>query len=479
MEAQARRKLLLATGCVVSLLAVRALLSAYLIKQGFRALSDDDYSRVVVAQSFALRPSLDPSQTSWLPFPFWLYGAVMKICGGTIATARATAFGIGLLSVLGVWQASRWLGLSRGASWLGALLTCLIPYSAWLGATTTPDVYSASLLLLGCCSLSRRRWAIRALGAVAVVAAALSRYEAWPVALVWALFAAVDGIRTRHWKHWTLLVLVVTPAIWWLLHGLSLHHNALFFVQRVTAYRRALGVSGARLSTPWHFFSDVPELWALASVAIVAAIHWKIRFWRAHWLRPAWGVASVLVFLCWSDWRGGAATHHVGRTVLVAWYFSAVLVAACLNRTVRVIGWHRRALFIPLVITVCILTAGIIRPRLTTIDGFCLRHEEVLIGELAAARVAPGQRLAIDTRDYGYFAVQAGFARPNDTVIVERHDPRSDPLPDPWRTSSNALRVLTNQRVQWVVAPVTRQDQLSEIAEIDYRGSTLLLARLN
>jgi hypothetical protein len=33
-------------------------------------VSDDDYARVVIAQRLSL--ALDPSGTSWLPFPFWL-----------------------------------------------------------------------------------------------------------------------------------------------------------------------------------------------------------------------------------------------------------------------------------------------------------------------------------------------------------------------------------------------------------------------
>src|ERR1700690_3508203 len=133
---------------LIILLVFRALVSIIVMRTGFRALSDDDFSRVVIAQSFAAHPSLDPSGTSWLPFPFWLYGTCMSLLGATLANAQLIAFSLGLLGALGVWIAGRWLGLSRNASLLGAIIACCLPYSAWLGVATTPDYCNAVLILL-------------------------------------------------------------------------------------------------------------------------------------------------------------------------------------------------------------------------------------------------------------------------------------------------------------------------------------------
>src|SRR5262245_35515505 len=54
---------------------VKAAVGALVLAGGFRAVSDDDFSRVVLAQQWALKPHLDPTGSSWLPFPFWIYGA--------------------------------------------------------------------------------------------------------------------------------------------------------------------------------------------------------------------------------------------------------------------------------------------------------------------------------------------------------------------------------------------------------------------
>ena len=62
----------------------KAVVSSLVWASGFRALSDDDYARIVIAQRFAESPSLDPTGTSWLPLPFWLNGGAMLLFGASV-----------------------------------------------------------------------------------------------------------------------------------------------------------------------------------------------------------------------------------------------------------------------------------------------------------------------------------------------------------------------------------------------------------
>ena len=55
----------------------KAAVSALVLALGFRAVSDDDFARVVLAQEWAHAPRLDPPGTSWLPVPVWIYGALV------------------------------------------------------------------------------------------------------------------------------------------------------------------------------------------------------------------------------------------------------------------------------------------------------------------------------------------------------------------------------------------------------------------
>ena len=458
-------------------------MSAYVIRSGFRALSDDDFSRVVIAQSFALHPSWDPSGTSWLPFPFWLYGTCLAVFGASLAKARAVAFAIGLLGAAGLWLAGRWLGLSRRASVLGVVIGSTIPYAAWLGVATTPDYFNAILLLLAGCSLARAKFLIRVLGAIALCAATLSRYEAWPVALVWALLVAIEAMRRKDNKSLLLAAFVLAAPLGWMLHGILHHHDALFFVKRVVSYRRALGVADgsvlSRLSSaPRHLLQDVPELWTMGFVLAIASKWHKTQPLRRRWTNTLLCMLGILLFLMIGDWRDGTATHHVGRTLLPLWLFAAVILAKTVvafakrsSRTVNLSGIFAIGAAYALALLV-------IRPAITQLDGFCPRLEETEIGTAASIQLPIGSRLSIYTDDYGYFAVQAAFARPGDAFVLDSHDPRR-PAANDVLASAGALRNAISQRgSQWLVLPTSHESSLSPNMRIQFRGHKLLLAEL-
>jgi len=130
----------------------RALVTITCWWSGFRAVSDDDYSRIVIAAHFAHHPSPDPSGTSWLPLPFWLYGVPMALFGDSLTTARVVALLLGSGAAVVVWAAGRWLGLSERAALAGSLGAVLLPYGSWLSAATVPEAPTAALLLLGAVS---------------------------------------------------------------------------------------------------------------------------------------------------------------------------------------------------------------------------------------------------------------------------------------------------------------------------------------
>src|SRR5258708_3062804 len=92
---------------------LKIVVGAWLLHLGFSHISDDDYARVVIAETFAHAPKLDPSGTSWLPFPFWLTGSVMMAFGRSLPVARALAFALGVISVAPVYLAARAIGISR------------------------------------------------------------------------------------------------------------------------------------------------------------------------------------------------------------------------------------------------------------------------------------------------------------------------------------------------------------------------------
>ena len=182
--------------------AVHALACVLVLALGFDHVSDDDFARVTIAQSFAHAPKLDPSGTSWLPFPFWALGSVMVVAGRSLAVARVASIAFASLAAVLPYVALRMTGASRRAAhrsrWRSRTLS---PWSLWLGAATVPESFTASFTAAAAIALgSPRGPRLRAAStrsgfALALLAACLSRYEPWPVAAVLAIVLAVRGVR--------------------------------------------------------------------------------------------------------------------------------------------------------------------------------------------------------------------------------------------------------------------------------------------
>jgi hypothetical protein len=167
---------------------LKLVIALVVLALGFSHVSDDDYARTVIAQSFAHSPRLDPSGTSWLPLPFWITGAAMAALGRSIEVARGTAVVLSIVSAVLLHLALRRAGVARAVAFVGVLVAMATPWNAWLSAAPVPESFVPALLASCTLLASDRRAA--PLAAVAVFAASLSRYEAWPVCACFAVLCA-------------------------------------------------------------------------------------------------------------------------------------------------------------------------------------------------------------------------------------------------------------------------------------------------
>lgn len=441
-------------------------MSAVCLWSGFRAVSDDDYARVVIAARFAASPSLDPSGTSWLPLPFWLQGLPMMLFGDSLATARAVAFCLGMVSAVLVWRAAVLLGLTPRAALLAGLAAVLLPYGAWLSVATVPEAFCAALILLGAVSLTRPEPRLRLEGGLALGAACFCRYEAWAPTLVFGALCGLQALRSRRrvgatltrgtdLELWLPACLALSPIALWLLHGVVRHGDPLFFVARVSAYRAALGRPptdwlSALLGVPWAIVRFEPELFAVTSVALA----WSVRRGRhpfaAGALGPVLALAALVAFLIAADITGGSATHHPERSLLPVFWFLVLLSAGLLSQLAEAGsgGWRVPLLALPL----ALLGNLLLRPALR--ETFAERHEEEQVGSLLRSVGATG--VALDSDDYGYFAVQAALGYGKSWPLSDL-DPRRQQLPRP--TTSEALaRRLQAGPARWLVLPRSRAE---------------------
>ena len=289
-----------------------------------------------------------------------------------------------------------------------------------------PEVPCAALILFGAATLARNEPKLRALGGLALTLACLSRYEAWPVAGVFAGCTLLGALKQRSLLPAAALALS-GPALW-LLVGQLEHGHALFFVTRVASYRRALGPSAAGgslvtrlLEYPGLLLAAEPEVWLV--LAVVTALAWRVaeRQLLVPYRRAGLALLALLVFMIFGSVRDGVPTHHAARVFLPLWFFACALCGHGFEQA-RLHGARgSRALL--LACSLSALTAGLfLRAKLLPQEGFAERRLELAAGREAKRRALPA--LCIDTPDYGYLAVQAAFGSPSRSHPLDDHDPR-------------------------------------------------------
>jgi hypothetical protein len=407
--------------------AVKAVLAASVLLHGFSHVSDDDFSRVVIAEGFAHAPKLDPSGTSWLPFPFWVNGAAMMLLGRSLPAAWRIATELGVVAPLFVYAALRVRNVQHAC--LLALAAFAAPWLAWLSVATVPEAFTAGLASAGVIalydarSLDRRDVAF----AACLLCACLSRYEAWPMAAA-ACVAVVNrarrfgGARLGVIGAIAIAVLVLGPLGWmaWNAHA---HGDALHFLARVSRFRQNAGqAEGSAFDKSLFVLASVREapeiMFALVPALAGLAID---RTMRARWSGPLSACLATFAFLTIGAMRDGAPTHHPARALTIVFpvVFAAGLdsVRALYERFVRAWpqGW-RGALAMIAVLGVVALPAWNLDERpgdgpSENRDHQVARGLELRDYRVPHARVTPCA--------YEHFALIAAYGAPENVTIVE------------------------------------------------------------
>lgn len=398
---------------------------------GFRAVSDDDYARTVIAQQFAAAPHWDPSGSTWLPFPFWLSGLAMRLFGPHLWVLQVLAIPCSLASALAVYLAGQWLKLERPVALLAALGAALLPHAVWLGAAVIPDGYCAALAVLGLASSTTQQLRLRVIGGGLLSTAALCRYEVWSVCAFVAALTLFDAIRQRRASLLIAAGLSLAGPLAWMLYGKLHYGEPTFFISRVASYRHMLGRSAKSLAEglfayPRALVCAEPELSVGIGLALPLMFDWRL---PANLKRPLLGAGCLLGFLVWGNLQDGAPTHHPERPLLCVWLVGTLTAASAL------LHWRRRLGSKLLLLLPCVLTLTVLRSWFTRRDDFAEREQELALGRRALALLphspdsdAERQELLIDTGDYGYFAVITGFEQPARAFGLVDQDPRQPKL---------------------------------------------------
>jgi hypothetical protein len=428
--------------------ALYALGCVLVLALGFDQVSDDDFARVTIAQSFAHAPKLDPSGTSWLPFPFWALGSVMVVAGRSLAAARIVSIAFSSAAAVLPYLALRTTGASRRASMLALAFAMLSPWSLWLGAATVPESFTASFTAAAAIALGSRRApgpgsAARIGFALALLAACLSRYEPWPVAAVLAVVLATRGLRPpadasrsgaatapRARDDLVLAAIVAAGPLLWMAWNVHAHGDPMHFFQRVARFKRALGEAtpstlDALLLYPRLFVTRRPDIVVAVALAFTGG-HIFVRSReevRAAWLVPLGCAAAQVAFLAYGNARDGAPAHHAERALLGVVFLTAMFAA-----DVLVLAWPAAlaralapALACVAVVALAWLGTGVMAFHDVPGSGPA-EDRTAQISAGSALRTENVEHVVLTPCAYEQFAVVAAFGAPEKVTTLPRTD---------------------------------------------------------
>jgi hypothetical protein len=420
---------------VVAIAVGHALLCVGARSLGLDHISDDDFARVTIAQAFAHAPKLDPSGTSWLPFPFWVTGGLMLVVGRSLAIVRALSISIASIAATAPYLALRYAGVARRTALAATVFAFLTPWAVWLGASTVPESFTASLTSAGVIGIaatlygaSAARWRAPTLFGLAITAACFSRYEAWPVAAVMALALAAQAVRaetaTRRQHDFAIALLCASAPIAWMAWNAHAHDGPLHFFRRVSTFKRALGEGttdplSALLLYPRLLFTVRPEVTVPALLLLPTL---REPSTRRRWGIPLIAVLAQVLFLAYGNARDGSAAHHPERALLspllllalfvvdVGWQSIAVSIREGRQRTARA-----------MVGCVAILWVASLVRDATDIPGRGPTEErDEQIARGLALRKTQATHLTVTPCGFEHFALLAAYGAPETADIKPR-----------------------------------------------------------
>lgn len=401
---------------------------------GFRAVSDDDFARVVIAQRFAAAPTLDPTGTSWLPFPFWTLGGAMRLFGSTLEAARVLSIGAAAMSGALVAAVAIAAGMHRRRVMAAAIVAAAMPWAMQLAVATVPEVPAACCAAAGAIALASMSPNVRMVGGLALLMSTLSRYDAWPVAVAFAIVTLLDARRDRRFVV-AALVAALGP-FGWSLWQLARYGDAFRYLRLVRSYRRALGQGPSLLvrfiGYPYGLVEEMREALAAGILGASCALVVERRGDRTNldWRRPLLLALLQLIVLIAGDVRDGAPTHHAERALLgpatIVIFASGDAIFAWLEGTT---SRFKRVAFASIAFVALSFWIGLRLHRSLRWYAEAPRPRELAAGRVLAA-LPLDTRVLLDTRDlpsgldYGYYAVLAAFGRPHLAEVDRDQDPR-------------------------------------------------------
>lgn len=129
------------------ILVIRVILTIFIFRDGFVALTADDYGRIVSAAVWIKKPFV-PWSGVWLPFHMFFFGLLLKLCWSLFWMPRVVIIIFGLTSIITIFFIGKTLFKNNIVALAGAALVSLNPGHIWLSSTPLTELICNTFILI-------------------------------------------------------------------------------------------------------------------------------------------------------------------------------------------------------------------------------------------------------------------------------------------------------------------------------------------
>lgn len=373
----------------------------------------------------------------------------MAVFGRSLDVARAASIAIASLAATLPYLALR-LGpaeASRIRALLAVTFAMISPWGLWLGASTVPESFTASFTSAAVVALGGvgkpkgevcKECKMQVMFALALLAACLSRYEAWPVAAVLAFVLSTRQFRQfRQSKQRAFvlpIVLVAIGPLMWMAWNAYAHGSFVHFFHRVSNYKRAIGEGSTGALTALLFYPRLlvtmrPDVAIASACAMFLLRRAEV---RRVWAAPLVCAAASMLFLAYGNVLDGAPAHHPERALVGIVMVLAIFGVDAIGRT-----FARSTRRVAIVLsTVVAVVALVWLANLRALWGHEIpgtsqqedRHAQIEAGRRLRAEAI--DHIVITPCELEHFALLAAFGAPERALVLPRsHKPVTSDCP--------------------------------------------------
>jgi hypothetical protein len=167
--------------------------------------------------------------------------------------------------------------------------------------------------------------------------------------------------------------------------------------------------------------------------------------------------------------------------VLSIWLWLALLFADLVTSMSAALPGRARQLAAGALVVAIGLGALVLRPWYARRDSFIDRSNELEIGRKAASLAGGAGALLIDTPDFGFYAVIAGFGAPERAEPFDDRDPRRTVRRDPFESEASLSDHVTREsggRTSFLVVSPEHRALAERLGPVEHQTGPLVLVRV-